>query len=60
MHCLSLRLSDLNIHEGGSSESNDRMYIAHLTKKMNDKHPLMAPNDHFPVHFNLNELVYKS
>ena len=23
-----------------------------------DKQPLMTPDDHFPVHFNLNELVY--
>ena len=25
---------------------------------MYDNQPLMAPDDHFPVHFNLNELVY--
>ena len=32
-------------------------HFLHLTK-MNDKQPLMAPDHHFPVHFNLNELVY--
>ena len=56
MHCLSLRLSLLNINEGGSSESNDR-HFAHVTK-MNGKQSLVAPDDHFPVHFKLNELVY--
>ena len=25
---------------------------------MNDEQPLIAPDDHFPVHLNLNELVY--
>ena len=34
-----------------------KMAFVHLTKT-NDKHPLMASGDHFPVHFNLNELVY--
>ena len=56
MHCLSLRLSFLNIHESGSSVKNDR--ILRICSKKDDIQPLMAPDDRFPVLFNLNERVY--
>ena len=57
MHCLSVRLLFLNINKGGSSESNDRIL---RIKKKNNKQPVMAPDDHFPVYFNLNDRVHKN